>query len=230
MIKSKLCLKFSVSEVNPTSYATTEQKTAIKDKRPYSLDSLTKNNPKSKELFELYTRTVYSSYGQHPNLESRLKESFESDEVNDIQTHLCKGPDHLSNYSNYASLDTLHELVTLKGVRLLTARNSETNELVGFATFFNLSVGGKDSIYISQLGSKYRGQGIGSELTKKVISLAQQNNLDVTALTRASNENGKELFVNKLGFVTGEQVSQNICEALEMKYDGRTYMGLQKKQ
>jgi len=82
--------------------------------------------------------------------------------------------------------------------RLLTARDSEQNSLLGYICFWMVF----DELHLMNLSvhPEWRRMGIGEELVRRALSLAREGGASLATLeVRASNEAAKRLY-EKLGF------------------------------
>lgn len=93
----------------------------------------------------------------------------------------------------------LREIEKNKDAIYFVAINNYTNQVLGYGGMWNIA----NEAHITNIAvsSKFRGRGIGSQILKKVIQVAKDNNLSgITLEVRASNEIAKKLYF-KHGFI-----------------------------
>lgn len=159
-----------------------------------------------------------------------LRMNFREGNINDIENLKNLGvkswvqfKDELTN-DNWEKLskvlnsdDTYSDL--LENSECLVCENNDT-ELIGMA--FLVPNGNPTEIYDKKwcyirfvsVNPDYRGKGIGAELTKRCIQIAQKNNEQIMALHTSEIMNGARYIYEKIGF----QILKEIKPRLGVKY------------
>jgi len=191
-------------------------------KNTQSIDLLIKTDKDINAVYNLYAHILYQETLSNTDLPIEIMQ-FSITEVGSYTTALCNSSDSLKNYANYVALYTIHELITKDDAKAFTAHNLQTNELVGFISFYPAKIEDKKVIYISQLGVKYLRQGIGKILTQQVLN-NYPHNTKFVVLARNFNTNAIALYISKdIGFT---EQSSDICKSFG--YDPKNYLALSK--